>query len=118
MPPSPPGPAPPLAQGSLLTSARRPEILETAFKKETVGLVTREQYVEKIADKILNKKELEFNKWEGTLSDLLQNVREKLNQVAYVAPCLGGDKHGLEIRNQGDKDGERERSIARSKMLG
>ncbi|KAI4969237.1 hypothetical protein ZWY2020_000151 [Hordeum vulgare] len=36
----------------------------------------------KIADKILNKKELEFYKWEGTLSDLLQNVREKLNQVA------------------------------------
>ncbi|KAI4973074.1 hypothetical protein ZWY2020_016918 [Hordeum vulgare] len=36
----------------------------------------------KIADKILDKKELEFYKWEGTLSDLLQNVREKLNQVA------------------------------------
>nr|BAK03033.1 predicted protein [Hordeum vulgare subsp. vulgare] len=36
----------------------------------------------KIADKILNKKELEFYKWEGTLSELLQNVREKLNQVA------------------------------------
>ncbi|KAI5001058.1 hypothetical protein ZWY2020_011017 [Hordeum vulgare] len=35
-----------------------------------------------IADKILNKKELEFYKWEGTLSDLLQNVREKHNQVA------------------------------------
>jgi len=36
----------------------------------------------KIADKILNKKELEFYKWEGTLSELLQNVRTKLNQVA------------------------------------
>ncbi|KAF7112072.1 unnamed protein product [Triticum aestivum] len=36
----------------------------------------------KIAEKILNKKELEFYKWEGTLSELLQNVRKKLNQVA------------------------------------
>lgn len=26
------------------------QILETAFKKETVGLVTREQYVEKVLD--------------------------------------------------------------------
>ncbi|KAI5015437.1 hypothetical protein ZWY2020_056827 [Hordeum vulgare] len=40
----------------------------------------------KIADKILNKKELEFYKWEGTLSDLPQNVREKLNQVASISP--------------------------------
>ena len=41
-----------------------------------------------------------------------------LLSCVQVAACLGGDKHGLEIRNQGDKDGERERSIARSKMLG
>lgn len=27
------------------------QILETAFKKETVGLVTREQYVEKVIDR-------------------------------------------------------------------
>jgi hypothetical protein len=26
------------------------QILETAFKKETVGLVTREQYVEKVIE--------------------------------------------------------------------
>lgn len=26
------------------------QILETAFKKETVGLVTREQYVEKVME--------------------------------------------------------------------
>ncbi|TVU08086.1 hypothetical protein EJB05_41471 [Eragrostis curvula] len=36
----------------------------------------------KVAEKILNKKELEFYKWEGNLSQLLQNVRNKLNQVA------------------------------------
>ncbi|KAJ6800429.1 heme oxygenase 1, chloroplastic-like [Iris pallida] len=36
----------------------------------------------KVAEKILNKKELEFYKWDGNLSQLLQNVREKLNQVA------------------------------------
>ncbi|VAI90026.1 unnamed protein product [Triticum turgidum subsp. durum] len=36
----------------------------------------------KVAEKILNKKELEFYKWEGTLSQLLQNVRTTLNQVA------------------------------------
>ncbi|KAM0833798.1 hypothetical protein ACQ4PT_064047 [Festuca glaucescens] len=35
-----------------------------------------------ISEKILNKKELEFYKWEGTLSQLLQDVRTKLNQVA------------------------------------
>ncbi|KAF7096942.1 hypothetical protein CFC21_098822 [Triticum aestivum] len=36
----------------------------------------------KVAEKILDKKELEFYKWEGTLSQLLQNVRITLNQVA------------------------------------
>ncbi|KAG1335566.1 heme oxygenase 1, chloroplastic [Cocos nucifera] len=36
----------------------------------------------KVAEKILNNKELEFYKWDGDLSQLLQNVRDKLNQVA------------------------------------
>lgn len=36
----------------------------------------------KVAQSILNKKELEFYKWDGDLSQLLQNVREKLNKVA------------------------------------
>lgn len=37
-----------------------------------------------VAAKILNNKELEFYKWDGDLSQLLQNVREKLNGVAEV----------------------------------
>ncbi|VFQ67433.1 unnamed protein product [Cuscuta campestris] len=36
----------------------------------------------KVAEKILNKKELEFYKWEGDISQLLQNVRDKLNKVS------------------------------------
>ncbi|XP_028753849.1 heme oxygenase 1, chloroplastic-like [Neltuma alba] len=36
----------------------------------------------KVAEKILNNKELEFYKWDGDLSQLLQNVRDKLNKVA------------------------------------
>lgn len=36
----------------------------------------------KVAEKILNKKELEFYKWDGDLRQLLQNVRDKLNVVA------------------------------------
>ncbi|KAI0491662.1 hypothetical protein KFK09_025922 [Dendrobium nobile] len=36
----------------------------------------------KVAEKILDGKELEFYKWEGDLRQLLQNVREKLNEVA------------------------------------
>ncbi|KAI3811175.1 hypothetical protein L1987_20893 [Smallanthus sonchifolius] len=36
----------------------------------------------KVAAKILSGKELEFYKWDGDLSHLLQNVREKLNRVA------------------------------------
>ncbi|ERN03752.1 heme oxygenase 1, chloroplastic [Amborella trichopoda] len=36
----------------------------------------------KVAEKILNKKELEFYKYDGELSQLLQNVRDKLNKVA------------------------------------
>lgn len=36
----------------------------------------------KVSENILNKKELEFYKWEGNLSQLLQNVRNKLNEVA------------------------------------
>ncbi|KNA06886.1 hypothetical protein SOVF_176930 [Spinacia oleracea] len=36
----------------------------------------------KVSEKILNKKELEFYKWDGDLTQLLQSVREKLNKVA------------------------------------
>ncbi|XP_059637973.1 heme oxygenase 1, chloroplastic [Cornus florida] len=36
----------------------------------------------KVAEKILNKKELEYYKWDGDLSQLLQTVRDKLNRVA------------------------------------
>ncbi|TYH65659.1 hypothetical protein ES332_D06G070100v1 [Gossypium tomentosum] len=36
----------------------------------------------KVAEKILDKEELEFYKWDGDLSQLLQNVRDKLNKVA------------------------------------
>ncbi|KAI4379467.1 hypothetical protein MLD38_005761 [Melastoma candidum] len=36
----------------------------------------------KVAKQILNNKDLEFYKWDGDLSQLLQNVRDKLNQVA------------------------------------
>ena len=37
-----------------------------------------------VAEKILDKKELEFYKWNGDLSQLLQGVRDKLNRVAEV----------------------------------
>ncbi|KAL3623986.1 Heme oxygenase 1 [Castilleja foliolosa] len=36
----------------------------------------------KVAETILNGKELEFYRWDGDLSQLLQNVRDKLNIVA------------------------------------
>ncbi|RWR83101.1 heme oxygenase 1, chloroplastic [Cinnamomum micranthum f. kanehirae] len=36
----------------------------------------------KVAEKILDNKELEFYKWDGDLPKLLQNVRENLNRVA------------------------------------
>ncbi|KAK3210913.1 hypothetical protein Dsin_015619 [Dipteronia sinensis] len=36
----------------------------------------------KVAQMILDNKDLEFYKWDGDLSQLLQNVRDKLNQVA------------------------------------
>ncbi|KAL5975830.1 Heme oxygenase 1 [Asimina triloba] len=36
----------------------------------------------KVAEKILDNKQLEFYKWDGDLSQLLNNVREKLNKVA------------------------------------
>ncbi|XP_071737220.1 heme oxygenase 1, chloroplastic-like [Rutidosis leptorrhynchoides] len=36
----------------------------------------------KVAEKVINGKELEFYKWDGDLSQLLQNVRDKLNKVA------------------------------------
>ena len=37
-----------------------------------------------VAEQLLEKKELEFYKWDGDLSQLLQNVRDKLNKVAEV----------------------------------
>lgn len=36
----------------------------------------------KVAEKVLDGKELEFYKWDGDLSQLLQSVRDKLNKVA------------------------------------
>ncbi|KAJ1437848.1 heme oxygenase-like [Sesbania bispinosa] len=36
----------------------------------------------KVSEKLLNNKGLEFYKWDGDLSQLLQNVRDKLNKVA------------------------------------
>ncbi|KAK4754735.1 hypothetical protein SAY87_008492 [Trapa incisa] len=36
----------------------------------------------KVPEILLDKEELEFYKWDGDLSQLLQNVREKLNKVA------------------------------------
>ncbi|XP_029118908.1 heme oxygenase 1, chloroplastic isoform X2 [Elaeis guineensis] len=43
----------------------------------------------KVAEKILNNMELEFYKWDSDLSQLLQNVRDKLNQVASLTRgCL------------------------------
>ncbi|KAM7263274.1 hypothetical protein ACFE04_000957 [Oxalis oulophora] len=36
----------------------------------------------KVSEKLLDKKVLEFYKWDGDLPTLLQNVREKLNKVA------------------------------------
>ncbi|KAF3340626.1 heme oxygenase 1 [Carex littledalei] len=40
------------------------------------------QIGKKVAEMILNKKVLEFYKWEYELSKMLQNVRDKLNEVA------------------------------------
>nr|DAD21699.1 TPA_asm: hypothetical protein HUJ06_023162 [Nelumbo nucifera]DAD21849.1 TPA_asm: hypothetical protein HUJ06_023312 [Nelumbo nucifera] len=42
----------------------------------------QQERIRKVAEKILNNKELELYKWDGDLSELLQNVREKLNKVA------------------------------------
>jgi len=39
-------------------------------------------HILQVAERILDNKELEFYKWDGELSQLLQNVREKLNKVA------------------------------------
>ncbi|KAK4765081.1 hypothetical protein SAY86_026171 [Trapa natans] len=36
----------------------------------------------KVAEKILDKKQLEFYKWDGELPQLLQNARDKLNKVS------------------------------------
>lgn len=44
-----------------------------------------------VAEKLLDKKELEFYNWDGDLRQLLQNVKDKLNQVSQVlifAWCL------------------------------
>ncbi|CAD5315807.1 unnamed protein product [Arabidopsis thaliana] len=38
----------------------------------------------KVSEKILDNKELEFYKWDGQLSELLQNVSEELNKVAEL----------------------------------
>ncbi|GMN26006.1 hypothetical protein TIFTF001_040792 [Ficus carica] len=36
----------------------------------------------KVSEKVLNNKELDFYKWDGDVSELLQNVKDKLNKAA------------------------------------
>ncbi|RZC82548.1 hypothetical protein C5167_045334 [Papaver somniferum] len=49
----------------------------------TSGWQPVDAYLVQASEKILEKKELEFYKWNnGELSELLQNAREKLNKVA------------------------------------
>ncbi|KAI4978569.1 hypothetical protein ZWY2020_015322 [Hordeum vulgare] len=50
---------------------RKIEELKSKNADGQPGLLQFGSSTSEIADKILNKKELEFNKWEGTLSDLL-----------------------------------------------
>ncbi|PHT73472.1 hypothetical protein T459_24257 [Capsicum annuum] len=47
-----------------------------------LGLTQPQKLAQEVAEKILDKKELEFYKWDGELSLLLQNVIDKLNKVA------------------------------------
>lgn len=38
----------------------------------------------KVSEKLLDGRELEFYKWEGDVSEMLKDVREKLNRLGEV----------------------------------
>lgn len=50
------------------------QILDTAFKKETVGLVTREEYVEKVKEPIKHNRFFFLNLHCKTLMDLIMDI--------------------------------------------
>ena len=61
----------------------------------SIDLVPLYIHLLQVAEKILNNKELEFYKWEGDLSQLLENVREKLNKVTEVSHCVSS--YGVDL---------------------
>ncbi|KAJ8459849.1 hypothetical protein OPV22_032775 [Ensete ventricosum] len=50
----------------------------------------------KVAEKILDNKELQFYKWDTDLSQLLQNVRDKLNRVATSCLVASDPTHHIQ----------------------
>ncbi|CAK7345512.1 unnamed protein product [Dovyalis caffra] len=59
----------------------------------------------KVAEQLLNNKELEFYKWDGDLSQLLQNVRDKLNKVAESWTREEKNHCSQTLNRMGDDDG-------------
>ncbi|XP_052194915.1 protein XAP5 CIRCADIAN TIMEKEEPER [Diospyros lotus] len=90
--------------GLLQFGSSTSEILETAFKKETVGLVTREQYVEKRVNIRTKIEEEEKEK----LQKLQQEEEELQAQKRKKRKIRGGSRLSFsdDIDNGSEEDGE------------
>ncbi|KAI3843728.1 hypothetical protein MKW98_013664 [Papaver atlanticum] len=89
--------------GLLQFGSSTSEILETAFKKETVGLVTREQYVEKrvnIRNKFEEEEKEKLQKLQQEEEELQQQKRNKKRKIKGNPRLSFTD----DIENESDED--------------
>ncbi|XP_020241339.1 protein XAP5 CIRCADIAN TIMEKEEPER isoform X2 [Asparagus officinalis] len=89
--------------GLLQFGSSTSEILETAFKKETVGLVTREQYVEKrvnIRNKIEEEEKEKLEKQQREEEELELQKRKKRRRVKGDSRLSFAD----DFENESDED--------------
>ncbi|KAJ8765074.1 hypothetical protein K2173_010553 [Erythroxylum novogranatense] len=101
--------------GLLQFGSSTSEILETAFKKETVGLVTREQYVEKRVN-IQNKIEEE----EKEKLEKLRQVEEELQLAKRKKRKTKGNSRlsfSDDIENGGEEEDEENKTLVSERLV-
>ncbi|CAI7781991.1 unnamed protein product [Closterium sp. NIES-53] len=103
-------------QGLLQFGTATSETLETAFKKQTVGLVTREQFVEKRATLRSKMEEEEREAKQRQADDEEEKQMEKRRRRRAAAPTAKlsflddlQDEEEEDEEEVGDGDGEREK---------
>ncbi|XP_021900451.1 protein XAP5 CIRCADIAN TIMEKEEPER [Carica papaya] len=105
--------------GLLQFGSSTSEILETAFKKETVGLVTREQYVEKrvnIRNKIEEEEKEKLQKLQQEEEEFKLQKRKKRKTKGNSRLSFADDMDNGSEEEDGENNNSESKSFCRSKF--